>query len=229
MNKTKILIVEDEVIVALDLKMELLKLNCIITDIVNTKNEVFDSLDKTKPDIIMMDIHLGKNENGVDITKEVQKTHNIPILYLTAFSDNNTMQEAFSTNPLGYIVKPFKMQELKTHIQLAIYKRKQTTSHNINDEYVSLGEEFYFDTKNMQLYYQDKFIKLGIKEKKLLSLLVEANHAQVPFSNIVDVLWEGNEPSPSALRTLVYRLKGKIGSNIIEMTYGYGYNLKQFN
>ncbi len=226
MNKTNILIVEDEPIVALELKMELEKLDCHITGMVSTQKDVLDSIKENIPDIIMMDINLGKNENGIDIVKVIQKKKNIPILYLTAFSDDDTMNRAFSTNPIGYIVKPFKTQELKTNIQLAMYKLNITNKVPINKNYVPLGEEFYFDMKNRKLYFRDKFIKLGKKEQHLLALLIEANYSHVPFSNLEDAIWNGNQTSTSALRTLVYRLKGKLGNNIIQVTYGYGYNLK---
>lgn len=226
MNKTKILVVEDEPIVALELKMELEKLDCHITGMVSTQKDVIDIIKEDIPDIIMMDINLGKNENGIDIVKELQKKKNIPILYLTAFSDDDTMNRAFSTNPIGYIVKPFKTQELKTNIQLAMYKLNATNKTSVNKDYVPLGEEFYFDMKNRKLYFRDNFIKLGKKEQHLLALLIEANYAHVPFSNLEDAIWNGNQASTSALRTLVYRLKGKLGNNIIQVTYGYGYNLK---
>jgi len=226
MSKIKVLIVEDEVIVALELKVELEKLDCEVTGMVHTKKDVLASIDNDIPDIIMMDIKLGKNENGIDIVKEIQKKHAIPILYLTAFSDDATMHRAFSTNPIGYIIKPFKTEELKTNIQLSMYKINHRKRQKINKEFVPLGEEFYFDMKNKQLYFQDKFIKLGKKEKILLAILIEANYSKVPFSNLIEVLWNGNPTSTSALRTLVYRLKGKLGNNIIEVTYGYGYNLR---
>lgn len=229
MNKTKILIVEDEAIVALELKVELEKLDCEVTGIVCTQKDVFSSIQKNIPDIIMMDIKLGKNENGIDIVTEIQKKQSIPILYLTAFSDDATMQRAFSTNPIGYIVKPFKTQELKTNIQLSMYKLNGTEILSINKDYIALGENFYFDMENRQLYFRDNFIKLGKKEQHLLAILIEANYAQVPFANLEEAIWNGNDTSTSALRTLVYRLKGKLGNNIIEVTYGYGYNLKPLN
>ena len=227
MNKTKILIVEDEVIVALELKTELEKLNCDVLGMVHTQKDVCKSIKDNKPDIIVMDINLGKNVNGIDIVKEIQKKYNIAILYVTAFSDDDTMNRAFSTNPMGYIVKPFKTQDLKINIQLAMYKLNETNKSPINKDYVPLGEEFYFDMKNRKLYFRDKFIKLGKKEQHLLALLIDANHTNVPFSNLEDAIWNGNQTSTSALRTLVYRLKGKIGNNIIQVTYGYGYNLRE--
>jgi len=226
MNKTKVLIVEDESIVALELKTELEKLNCDVLGMVSTQKDVLNSISECIPDIIMMDIKLGKFENGIDIVKTIQEKQNIPILYLTAFSDDDTMNRAFSTNPIGYIVKPFRIQELKTNIQLTMFKLNQYEQPSINIEHVPLGEEFYFDMPNRHLYYRDNFIKLGKKEKHLLAILIEANHALVPFGTLEDAIWQGNETSTSALRTLVYRLKGKLGNNIIEVTYGYGYNLR---
>jgi DNA-binding response OmpR family regulator len=225
-NKTKVLIVEDEVIVALELKIELEKLNCQVLGMLHTKKDVLHSISNHVPDIILMDIKLGKHENGIDMVKEIQKTYSIPILYLTAFSDDLTMQRAFSTNPIGYIIKPFKTEELKTNIQLSMYKLNQNKRQIINENFVPLGEEFYFDMENKQLYFQNNFIKLGKKEKILLSILIEANHSEVPFSTIIEVLWNGNPTSTGALRTLVYRLKGKLGNNIIEVSYGYGYSLR---
>jgi len=226
MSKTKILIVEDEAIVALELKTELEKLDCFVLDIVCTQKDALAAIKKELPDIIMMDIKLGKKENGITIVKEIQKKQDIAIIYLTAFSDDETMQRAFSTNPIGYIVKPFKTQELKTHIQLAMFKLNQNDLSIINKDHIPIGEDFYFDLENKQLYYRNNFIKLGKKEKILLAILVDANHAKVPFATIEEAIWNGNETSTSALRTLVYRLKGKVGNNIIEVTYGYGYNLK---
>ena len=226
MSKTTILVVEDEPIVALELKTELEKLNCEVLGMLTTKKDVLESINKQVPNIIMMDIKLGRTENGIDIVQEIQKTKDIPILYLTAFSDDETMRRAFSTNPIGYIVKPFKTQELKTNIQLAMYKLEKAVLSPINKDYIPLGEQFYFDKENSNLYFRDKFIKLGKKEKQLLWILVDANYAVVPIPNIIEVLWDGVETSNSALRTVVYRLKGKLGNEIIQVSYGYGYSLK---
>lgn len=226
MQKTKVLIVEDETIVALELKIELEKLDFEVTGMVFTEKKVMNSIANNLPDIILMDIKLGKNEDGIEIANEIHKTHKIHILYLTAFSDDSTMERAFDTNPIGYIVKPFKSEELKININLAMYKINHTNSLMINEEFVNIGENFYFDMENTHLYFNDNFVKLGRKEALLLSILIEAKFSLVPFNYLEEVIWEGNKPSESALRTLVYRLKGKLGNNIIEVTYGYGYNIK---
>lgn len=225
MNKTKILIVEDEAIVALSIKMELKKLDCVVIGMASTEEEVFDIIKDNIPDIILMDINLGKNENGIDIINKIKEKQDIPVLYLTAFSDDETMAEAFATNPLGYIVKPFKEQDLKIHIQLAKQKINFVDKQIINLDHIPLGEDFYFDMKEEHLYFRDNFIKLGKKEQHLLALLVAANYGNVTFASLEEAIWGGRRISQSALRTLVYRLKGKIGDNIIKVTYGYGYSL----
>ena len=225
MNKTKILIVEDEAIVALSIKMELEKLDCVVIGMASTEKEVFDILKENIPDIILMDINLGKNENGIDIVNKIKENKNIPVLFLTAFSDDETMAQAFATNPLGYIVKPFKEQDLKIHIQLSKQKIRFFDKEIINTQYTPLGENFYFDMKEEHLYFRDTFIKLGKKEQHLLALLVDANYGTITFSALEESIWGGRRTSQSALRTLVYRLKGKIGDNIIKVTYGYGYSL----
>ena len=226
MKKIKVLIVEDETIVALELQKELEKLGFEVTGIVFRQKKVMDSIQARRPDIILMDINLGKNKDGVEIAREIHQTQKIYILYLTAFSDDNTMQRAFDTNPVGYIVKPFKSEELKININLAMYKLNQTTDLVLNTDYVSIGENFYFDMENTHLYFKDKFVKLGKKEAFLLSILIEAKSSIVPSYYLEEIIWDGNQLSQSALRTLVYRLKGKLGNNIIEVTYGYGYKLK---
>ena len=225
MKRTKILIVEDETVAAMELKSEAEKLNCIVTGIVSSRKRVLNAIEQDQPDIILMDIKLGKNQDGIEIIKEIQESKNIPVVYITAYSDERTMQRAFATNPIGYIVKPFKPEDLKTNIQLAIYKLSMVPPKEINPDYHYLGDGFYFDKVEHNLYYNDNFVKLGAKEKQLLSILIEANYTQVQFADLEDAIWDGHKPSSSALRTLVYRLKGKLGNNIIKVTYGYGYIL----
>jgi len=209
MKRIKMLIVEDEIVAAMELKSEAEKLNCVVTEIVYTKKKVFNAIQKDEPDIILMDIKLGKNQDGIDLVKEIQERKSIPVVYITAYSDEDTMQRAFSTNPIGYIVKPFKPEELKTNIQLAIYKLSMVPPKEINPDYHYLGDGFYFDLVENNL-----------------SILINANYNIVQNGVLEEAIWDGNVPSQSALRTLVYRLKGKFGNNIIEAIYGYGYRLK---
>lgn len=104
MQKVKILIVEDEPIVALDIKNTLVKLGHIVTDTVTNHDDALSSIAVNEPDIIFMDIHLENSKNGIETTQDIQKIKNIPVVYLTAFSDDATMQKAIDTNPVSYIL-----------------------------------------------------------------------------------------------------------------------------
>ena len=225
MSKIKILIVEDETLVAMDLKSALTKMYFKVTDIVQSYEAVTRSIKECEPDIIMMDICLGKKIDGIDIAKEINKTKKIPILYLTAYSDDETMARAFETNPVGYLIKPFKREDLKSTIQLGLYKINKANLTNTNSSSIYIGFDYYFDIGQSILYYKDKLIKLGKKERTLLSMIIKAKGNVVHSIELEEKIWTGNKPSNSALRTLVYRLKSKLGCQLIEANYSYGYRL----
>jgi len=225
MSKAKVLIVEDNPITAADLKSALKRLDFDVTNTVSSYNDALISIAQNQPDIIMMDIDLGKSRNGIELAIEIKLQYNIPVLYLTSYSDDDTMEKAFATDPVGYLVKPFKREELKTTIMLALYKINKLEYENINQNHNYIGFGYYFDLKNTKLYYKSKHIKLGFKERQLLAILTEANGTVVSSEKLEHRLWADNTPSNSSLRTLVYRLKSKLGCNIIQVAYSNGYKL----
>jgi two-component system cell cycle sensor histidine kinase/response regulator CckA len=124
MSKTKILIVEDNPIVAEDLKTRCVKLGYIITAIAYSGKEAVDSIETDKPHLALMDIRLGDGMNGIDTASILKNQHNISVIYLTAHADDDTISRAKTTEPYGYIVKPFDDDELKSTIEIAVYKHK---------------------------------------------------------------------------------------------------------
>ena len=227
MNDLKILIVEDEPIVALDIERTLVNLGYSITDSVANYDDAMSSVSSDTPDIIFMDINLADSKSGIEIVKEIKKTNDIPIIYLTAFSDDETMQEAIQTNPVNYLLKPFKREDLKSSILLSIYKIKKDTVTTINDDYIHIGSDFYFDLKNTSLFYKDQPIQLSTNEKKLLQLLIDARGQIVSLSTIEDYIWPDKNMSSSAFRTLVYRLRSKLEFKLIETIPSFGYKLNK--
>lgn len=226
MSKSKVLIVEDHPLTASDLKKALLKLEFEVTDVTNSYEDAIASILKDEPHIILMDIDLGEGKkNGIELTRDIQKIKNIPVLYLTAFSDDHTMEEAFETDPVGYLIKPFKREEVKSTIMLALYKINKLEYENINQDHTYIGFGYYFDIKNKKLYYKSKYIKLGYKERHLLDVLTRAEGNHVSNEELEHKLWSDNAPSESSLRTLVYRLKVKLGCKIILGSYSNGYKL----
>ncbi len=121
-DKIKILLVEDESIVAIDLKKTLQNLNYEVIDIVRTGEKAILSAINGKPDIILMDIMLEGEVTGIDAAREIRKKKDIPIIYITAYADESTLSQAKLTEPSGYILKPFDEKNLLSTIEMALYK-----------------------------------------------------------------------------------------------------------
>jgi diguanylate cyclase (GGDEF)-like protein/PAS domain S-box-containing protein len=122
--KKKILIVEDERIIALDLKFRLMKFGFTITDIVSSGSNVLSAVEKSNPDIALMDIMLEGDIDGIEAAVTLQQKYGIPSIFITAYADNETISRAQRANPLGYILKPFKERELYTTVHMALNKNR---------------------------------------------------------------------------------------------------------
>lgn len=124
MTKIKILVVEDSSIVALDIQHSLQNLGYEVIGIASSGEEALKKVRKTLPDLILMDIKIDGKYDGIETAARIKENHDIPIIYLTAYSDQDTLTRAKITEPLGYIIKPFEEQELHTVIEVAVYKHQ---------------------------------------------------------------------------------------------------------
>ena len=122
MNRNKILIVEDERIIAMDLAKRLEDMDYYICGIESTGKEAIEKISESKPDLILMDIEIKGDLDGIE-TAERLKHLSIPIIYLTAYSDQQTLERAKLTEPYGYILKPFNEKEISSTIKMALHKR----------------------------------------------------------------------------------------------------------
>ena len=163
-----------------------------------------------------MDINLGNGKDGINVAEEIQISQDIPIIYITAFADENTINRAIKTNPVSYLIKPFKREELKSNIMLGLYKNKIVTNLSMEKTFIPLGQDYYFEERKNRLYYKALPINLGSKEKELLKILVESKGKVVPFEDIEYKIWGNNIVSNSTLRTLLYRLRAKLEHKLIE-------------
>jgi len=115
----QILIVEDENIIGMDLKATLQKIGYSVLAIVSSAEKAFSILQKQRPDLILMDIHLKTSMNGITAAAEVRKSWGIPVVFLTAHSDAATLTKAYETRPFGYVTKPFHQRDLQIAIEIA--------------------------------------------------------------------------------------------------------------
>ncbi len=123
-DAAKILIVEDEGIVALDLKVHLSGLGYTIIGPVARGDEAVERSAAKRPDLILMDIHLRGKLNGIDAAQTIRKRQDVPIVFLTAHSDTATLAGAKAVTPYGYLVKPYEERTLRSTIEMALYKHQ---------------------------------------------------------------------------------------------------------
>jgi len=130
MSQCKILVVEDERITAEDLKNTLHRLGYLVTGIASSAESFYKCIESEIPDLVLMDIYLKGNKDGIQLASEIKQNHNIPVIYLTAFSDSNILDRAKVTGPFGYVLKPFQERELHSNIEMALHKNKMEVRIN---------------------------------------------------------------------------------------------------
>jgi CheY-like chemotaxis protein len=124
MTRTRILVVEDEALVAEEIKRRLNKLGYDVPDTAASGKEAILKAEEFKPDMVLMDIRLKGDMDGLKAAKKIQDHSHLPVIYLTAYADEGTLRRAKITEPYGYILKPFKERELHIAIEMALYKHK---------------------------------------------------------------------------------------------------------
>ncbi|WP_107039746.1 response regulator [Brumimicrobium mesophilum] len=125
MSKIKVLVVEDESIVSKDIQHSLKRLGYLISGASATGEKAVLLADSEQPDIVLMDIMLKGEMNGIEAAEIIKREHGIPVIFLTAYADEATIAKAKITEPFGYIIKPFKEIDLHTSIEMALYKHKK--------------------------------------------------------------------------------------------------------
>lgn len=124
MVNAKVLVVEDENIVAMGIKHKLENMGYTVVDMVSSGENAVSAALKHDPDIILMDIVIKGDMDGIEAAKAIHEYNDVPIIYLTAYADDEMLMRARVTQPYGYIIKPFKSTELNANIQMALYKHK---------------------------------------------------------------------------------------------------------
>ena len=125
MPEKRIMIVEDETIVAMTLEDALHNMGYAVIGPVSTADEAVQKAGESpRPDLILMDIRIKGDRDGISAAEEINERYRIPIVYLTAHADEKTLERAMRTQPYGYLIKPFRDRELHSTIEIALYKHR---------------------------------------------------------------------------------------------------------
>lgn len=145
MAEIQILVVEDESIVAEHIRRCLNNLGYSVSSVVNTGEKAIKEVEKNPPDLVLMDIVLKSEMDGIEAAKQIRSRFNIPVVYLTAYSDEEILERAKITEPFGYVIKPFNERDLRINIEIALYKHKVERELKESEQWLtatlkSLGE-----------------------------------------------------------------------------------------
>ena len=151
----KIMVVEDEVVIALRLQQRLTSMGFDITGIAYSGEEAVEKARRLRPDLILMDIMIPGKLDGIAAAKIVKAELDIPVVFLTAFSEDNIIERAKQAEPYGYILKPFQDREIKATIEIALYKNKlekalQKAHHELERRVKERTKELEIKTKSLE-------------------------------------------------------------------------------
>lgn len=124
MSGTRVLIVEDEAVVAMHLRHELTKLGHVVAGIATAGEQALKMIEEVFPDIILMDIHIQGEIDGIETAARIPRYLHIPVIFLTAYSEDTTLKRASDTRPYGYLIKPFLDRELHATIKMALERAR---------------------------------------------------------------------------------------------------------
>ena len=124
MKVTRVLVVEDDAIVAMHLERVVRQLGYEVLDIIAAGEDAIQKADQLRPDIILMDIRLRGEMTGIEAAIQIHLTNDIPIVFLTAYADEPILQRVKFSNPYAYLTKPVRDKELQASIEVAIYKHQ---------------------------------------------------------------------------------------------------------
>lgn len=214
----KILIVEDEVISANYLKSILLKHDWQVVDIVDNATDVIKSVKKYNPDLILMDVMINGPASGCDAALHVRTISNCDIIFLSAFADEEMICYAMSVHANGYLMKPYKEQEIIANISLLSSKHKHSKKH------LEL-QNTKFHYKNELLYKDGEALKMGPISLKIIKILYENKNKYINYENLYQSVWS-DKINLKKLQMAICRIRDIAGKDIIDNIKELGYKIR---
>ncbi|WP_458701550.1 response regulator [Sulfurospirillum sp. 1307] len=225
MKDVHILLVEDETIIAMDISSILENFGYIVDEVASSTDEALLYVEKYKPHLVLMDICLDGSKDGTEIVEEIQQKFQIPVIYLSSYSDETTLEKAGSTKPYGYIVKPVDENQLNSTILIALSRFKEDQKKN-SGAIIELSKNYSYDLEKDELKHLGSPVKLTKREKKFFSFMIQHVNRVIEYNKIIKNVWRYEEVQVSTLRSLVRRVRDKLEDDILQNISSKGYVLK---
>ncbi len=222
----RILIVEDEWISAKFMQKVFEDLGHVVVGIVRSGVEALKMSSSNSIDLVFMDINLHGSMDGIMCAKSLNEKYQIPVVYISAYTDRETLDEVSLTNIYGYIRKPFDKQDIEIALSVAIPRLLDSREARMDKAgFINLGNDYLFNTKTHTLMLSKDYVHLSKSELKILSLLVKHIDHMVSIDALSTTLWGSEIKSMSTLRNIVSSLRMKIAPVTIKTIHGVGYIL----
>ena len=199
-DKKRILVVEDEMIVAHSICAGLERMNYTAVGPAGNAADAIRIALEEQPDLILMDIHLGSQMDGIEAAREILKKHIIPVVYVTAHSDLHTIDRAKATGPYGYIHKPFSENEIRSAIEMALYKHEKQLEINRSERLLSttlknIGDAVIATNRDLTITYANPVAEtlLGVETDELPGKNLQDVMRLVSEQDSLPVAWPGEE------------------------------------
>ena len=216
-----VLIVEDESLVALEIASFVEEQGFIACCIASNAKKAYEITQSKSIDLILMDVHIKGDTDGISCAKKIKSSMDIPLIYISAFSDDETLDRAIETQPSAYLTKPFNRKELKVAMKIATKDKSRTLK--VGD--IIFDNEFSYDSKNSDLIMLGEVVHLTKQEKLLLSLLVSMKNNIVGIYDLENYIWPDKESNENTRRALVGRLRSKLKYKFLETIHSVGYKM----
>lgn len=219
---SSVLIVEDELIPAHYLKRILRKEGYDVLKIITNGKEAIEVAHELHPEIILMDIMLGDKISGTEAALQIR--HSLPdtvIIFLTAFSDSDMIEEALESNAYAYLIKPYKEKEIMTTIRMASQHIHSVESKRT---IVKLIDGYQFELHTQRLFQEGKEVRLGPIALRLIGLLCDSPSTSLSHEHIILAVW-GRAVPAQTLRSLVHRIRQMTHKDLIQNVNKSGYTI----
>lgn len=192
--------------------------------------EVCMVLEQYTVDLVFMDINIKGKTDGIQCAKLINQETSLPILYTTAYNDEETVNETIHTNIYGYIYKPFQVQDIRIALSLALKrlndeKKFKEVEEIDNQDTININDSLRFDLRKNLLLHNNKVLLLTNKEQELIKYFIKRLNQSISYESIMTEIWDDNI-TISALRDTIYRLKKKIPNLPLENISKIGYIIK---
>ena len=221
MSKIGILVLEDEIVTYMYISQKLKEFGYENIYIARNSTDALEIASKNKIDLMFSDINIEGDVDGIDTAYTIQKLYKTPVIFITAYNDKELLKRVSKIDTLGFLLKPFRPDELETLINLAIEKF-QLESKECDMVY----KDYIFNKNSCTLCKNDEKIELSKKEQLFINLLFSNTNNIISYEVLDQTIWFDKYVSDNARRTFLHRFKNKFeGFEInIEKNVGIAFN-----